>query len=39
MARTYENCGYEVVMLPMISVEKRAAFLLAEIAQADTKLR
>ena len=39
MTRTYEDCGYEVVRLPMIAVDKRAEFVLAEIAQGDTKLR
>jgi Predicted ATPase len=35
MQETYEGCGYEVVRLPLVSVEERAAFLLDEIGEAD----
>jgi predicted ATPase len=32
MARTYLDCGYQVVTLPLVSVEERAAFILQEIS-------
>jgi len=34
MQKTYEDCGYEVVQIPLASVEERAAFLLGEIGVA-----
>jgi len=39
MQQTYEGCGYEVVRLPLISAEERAAFLLDEIGEVDTTPR
>ena len=33
MARTYEECGYEVLLLPLVSVRERAEILLREIAK------
>jgi predicted ATPase len=35
MQKTYEDCGYEVVRLPLVSVEERAAFLLGGIGEAN----
>ena len=39
MTKTYEECGYQVMLLPLVSVRKRAEILLREIAQFDTTLR
>lgn len=33
MVHTYRECGYDVVPLPLVSVEKRADFVLQEIAK------